>query len=138
MNSKMQMSTPTQAKFSKSKRTVILVIGFICLALGILGIVVPLLPTTPFLLLAAACFLRASNQLYQWLINHKLFGLYIRNYREHKAIPLKIQISSIALLWITMVISMVYVVDSLAVQVILALIGLGVTIHILYYRTLQE
>ena len=138
MNLSKQKTNPKQAQLSKTKKTVILVIGFICLALGILGIVVPLLPTTPFLLLAAACFVRASDRLYQWLINHKLFGLYIRNYREHRAISLKIKISSIALLWITILFSMVYIVDSLAVRVILAIIGIGVTIHILHYKTLKE
>lgn len=138
MNPSEQQSIPRQARLSRTKRTVILLIGFVCLALGILGIVVPLLPTTPFLLLAAACFVRASDRMYQWLINHKLFGLYIRNYREHKAIPLKIKVTSVALLWITIIFSIVYVVDSMPVQVILALIGIGVTIHILHYKTLKE
>ena len=138
MNLSKQKTNPKQAQLSKTKKTVILVIGFICLALGILGIVVPLLPTTPFLLLAAACFVRASDRLYQWLINHKLFGLYIRNYREYKAIPLKMKISSIALLWITLIFSILYVVDSTAMKIILALIGIGVTIHILHYKTLRK
>ena len=138
MNASEQKTNPKQAPLSRTKKTVILVIGFICLALGILGIVVPLLPTTPFLLLAAACFVRASDRLYQWLINHKLFGLYIRNYREYKAIPLKMKISSIALLWITLIFSILYVVDSTAMKIILALIGIGVTIHILHYKTLRK
>lgn len=138
----MNPSTPQidvkQVALSKTKRTVILLIGFICLALGILGIFLPLLPTTPFLLLAAACFVRASDRLYQWLVNHKIFGLYIRNYREYKAIPLKMKISSIALLWITISFSILYVVDSTAMKIILALIGIGVTIHLLHYKTLKE
>lgn len=138
MNASEQKTNPKQAPLSRTKKTVILVIGFICLALGILGIVVPLLPTTPFLLLAAACFFRASDRLYQWLINHKLFGLYIRNYREYKAIPLKMKISSIVLLWITITFSILYVVDSTAMKIILALIGIGVTIHILHYKTLRK
>ena len=138
MNASEQKTNPKQAPLSRTKKTVILVIGFICLALGILGIVVPLLPTTPFLLLAAACFVRASDRLYQWLINHKIFGLYIRNYRDYKAIPLKMKISSIALLWITLIFSILYVVDSTAMKIILALIGIGVTIHILHYKTLRK
>ena len=138
MNPSEQKTKPKQAQLSRTKKKVILVVGFICLALGILGIVVPLLPTTPFLLLAAACFVRASDRLYQWLINHKLFGLYIRNYREYKAIPLKMKISSIALLWITITFSIIYVVDSTVMKIILALIGIGVTIHLLHYKTLRK
>ena len=138
MNSTTQKTEPKQAQLSKTKRMVLILTGLVCLALGILGIFIPLLPTTPFLLLAAACFFRASDRLYQWLINHKVFGLYIRNYREHKAIPLKMKITSIGLLWMTLLFSIFYIVNSIPVQILLALIGVGVTIHILHYKTLRN
>ena len=73
--------------------------GIFALSLGIIGIVVPLLPTTPFLLLAAACFVRSSEKLYAWLLHHKWFGEYIRHYREHRAITLRAKIVILVLLW---------------------------------------
>lgn len=66
-------------------RVALMLAGGLALAIGVVGVFVPLLPTTPFLLLAAACFFRSSDRLYSWLVNHKWLGSYIRNYREHRA-----------------------------------------------------
>ena len=71
------------------------------LALGIIGIFLPLLPTTPFLLLTAALYVRSSPRLYNRLLHHKYLGSYIRNFRENKAIPLRAKIISVSLIWIT-------------------------------------
>ena len=68
-------------------KTVCIILGTVSLALGIIGIFLPLLPTTPFLLLTAALYFRGSPRLYQWLLNHKCLGPYIRSFRENKAIP---------------------------------------------------
>ena len=68
--------------------------GTFFVGLGIIGIFLPLLPTTPFLLLAAACYARSSKRFYNWLLNNKWFGNYIKNYRERKGIPLQIKIIS--------------------------------------------
>lgn len=78
------------------------ILGCVALVLGIVGIFVPLLPTTPFLLLAAALWVRSSPRLYEWLITHRYFGEYIRNFRENRAIPMRAKIISIALMWGTM------------------------------------
>ena len=67
----------------------LIILGSICLMLGIIGIFLPLLPTTPFLLLAAALYFRSSERLYQWLIQQKHLVSYIRNFREFRAIPLR-------------------------------------------------
>ena len=80
----------------------LIILGSICLALGVIGIFLPLLPTTPFLLLSAALYFRSSEKLYQWLIRQKYLGTYIRNFREHRAIPLRAKIISIAMIWITL------------------------------------
>jgi len=106
------------------------------MALGIAGVFLPLLPTTPFLLLAAACYLKSSERLYNWLINNKWLGNYIENYREGRGVPLKVKVVSIALLWTTIGYSIAAVVHSVLVRVILILIAVGVTIHILSVRTL--
>ena len=119
-------------------KKLLVVIGFASLFLGIIGIAVPLLPTTPFLLLSYACFLRGSDRLYQWLVNNRLFGSYIRNYREHKAIPFKTKILAISLLWITILYSMLFILESVYIRILLTAIAVAVTIHILHFKTLDK
>ena len=97
----------------------------------------PLLPTTPFLLLAAACYLRSSQRFYNWLLGNRLLGSYIKNYLEGKGMPLRAKIFSISLLWITIGYSVIFVVEALPIRVVLALIAIGVTTHILHIRTFK-
>jgi uncharacterized membrane protein YbaN (DUF454 family) len=106
--------------------------------LGIIGVFIPFLPTTPFLLLAAGSFLKGSEHLYQWLITHKVFGGYIRNFREHKAIPKRTKILAVSTLWSTIFISIFFFTESLTLKWLLFGIGAAVTIHILHYKTLNE
>jgi len=111
-------------------------IGIISLMLGILGIFLPVLPTTPFLLLSAALFARGSARLHHWLLNHKVLGEYIRSFVEEKAIPLKVKIYSISLLWIVMLATIFTAVnDRLWLQILLVAISIGVTIHISAFKT---
>lgn len=108
------------------------------MGLGILGIFLPLLPTTPLLLLAAACYARSSERFYNWLLYNKWFGNYVRNYQERKGVPLKVKALSVSLLWLTIGYSVAFVVHSPLVRVILILVALGVTTHILSIRTLRQ
>lgn len=119
-------------------RWLLITIGVISVVLGTLGIFLPLLPTTPFLLLAAACFTRASRKLYCWLITHPWFGAYIRNYREHRAITLQTKIVSLSLLWLTIGYSVVAVIDILAVRILLVGIAVGVTTHLVRLKNLTR
>ena len=118
-------------------KTLCIVIGSISLALGILGIFLPLLPTTPFLLLTAALYFRGSPRLYNWLLSHRHFGPYIRNFRENKAIPLRAKIISLTLMWGTMSYCIFFLIPLLWVKILLALIAAGVTYHILSFKTLK-
>ena len=120
------------------KKSILIAAGFLSLGLGLAGIILPILPTTPFLLLAAACFFRGSDRLYQRLMDHEVLGEHIRNFREHKAIPRSTKVSSIILLWITMLVSIFFVVDVLALRLLLGGIAVGVTLHILHYKTLDK
>lgn len=120
------------------KSTLWIVFGILAFSLGIIGVFIPFLPTTPFLLLAAGFFLKGSDRLYQWLINHKLFGKYIRNFREYKAIPIKTKIFAVSTLWATILASVLFFTKSLTLKGLLLGIGIGVTIHILHYKTLKE
>ena len=116
-----------------------IIIGCVSLALGVLGIFLPILPTTPFLLLSAALFARGSGRLYNWLLNHKVLGNYIRSFIEEKAISLKIKIYSISLMWTAILITIFTAVnEKLWLQILLAAIALGVTIHILSFKTKKE
>ncbi len=118
------------------KKMLFVITGAICLLLGITGIFLPVLPTTPFLLLSAALFARSSDRLYEWLINHKIFGEYIRNFREDKAISLQNKIISVSTLWLFMLYSIFFIVnEKWYLQVLLAGIALAVTIYILSFRT---
>jgi uncharacterized membrane protein YbaN (DUF454 family) len=119
-------------------RALLLAAGTISLALGAIGVVVPLLPTTPFLLLAAACYLRSSDRMHSWLINNKWFGSYIKNYQEGKGIPLKTKILAVSFLWITIVISAFFVMKILWVQIILLAIATGVSVHIIRLPTFKN
>ena len=113
-------------------------LGSVCVGLGILGIFLPVLPTTPFLLLAAACYMKGSRRFYNWLINHRLLGRYIRYYREGRGIPIRSKIISVVFIWITIGFSVGFVVPILALKILLAAIALSVSIFILSRKTLKE
>ena len=120
-------------------RIFLIIIGSVSLALGILGIFLPMLPTTPFLLLSAAAWVKASPSLYEWLINHRVFGEYIRNYREHRAIPLRVKVLSVSLVWLTIGYSIFAVVDKWWwAQVLLLLLAIAISWHILSFATLEK
>lgn len=114
-----------------------ILLGSLSLVLGIIGIFLPLLPTTPFLLLTAALYVRSSPRLYNWLLRQKHLGPYIRNFREHKAIPLKAKIISISLIWITILYCVIFILPYWWLKVLLLLIAAGTSYHILSFKTLK-
>lgn len=120
---------------SKLKKTLLITAGLISMGLGIIGIFIPLLPTTVFFLLAAYCFAESSEKFYSWLLNNKWFGSYIKNYRDKKGITLRTKIVSISLLWITISYSAFILVQNFYVRIVLLIIATGVTIHLLTIRT---
>lgn len=109
--------------------------GLLALVLGIVGIFLPILPTTPLLLLASFLFLKSSKPLYDWLMNHPRLGPYIRNFMVHKSIPLKIKIISVSMVWITLLYCAVAVAEHWAFRLFFVLLAAGITIHILSYKT---
>ena len=113
------------------------ILGLIALGLGVLGAFLPVLPTTPFLLLSAALFLRGNKRLYDWLLNHHKLGTYISNFMVHKAIPLRVKIVSIAALWITLSYCAVFVAQHWGLRAAFMIIAVAVTLHILSYKTLK-
>lgn len=121
----------------KLKKYLYISLGTLSLILGSIGIVLPLLPTTPFLLVSAFFYLRSSRKLYDWLLNHKLFGIYIYSYINYHAIDLKTKIASISLLWITLSISMV-IVNNIYLTLLLTTIAIAVSTHLLMLKTLSK
>ncbi len=118
---------------NKFKRKLYYIAGTSCLIFGVIGIFFPILPTTPFLLLAATCYARSSESAYNWLLNNKIFGKYIRDYRDGKGLPLKVKIITITLLWITILISLIFI-KIFWVQILLIIIAIIVSIHVALIR----
>jgi hypothetical protein len=113
-------------------------VGMLSVGLAAAGLVLPLLPTTPFLLLAGACFARSSDRHYQRLMNHPAFGPILRRYREHRAISRKVKIATLVLLWGTIGPTAIFVASSLALRVVLLSIAAIVTVFILRHRSEPE
>ena len=118
-------------------RLLILAVGWLSVALGVVGIFLPLLPTTPFLLLSAACFLRTSPRFYHWLVNHPRLGKYVIYYLDGKGLPLKAKIFTLLLMWTTLLSTAFLLVPRTSLQILLPLIGCGVSLYILRQPTLQ-
>ena len=120
-------------------RALLLILGTVSLVLGSVGIVLPILPTTPFLLLAAACYLRSSDRMHKWLLSNRWFGEYIRNYQEGRGIPMKTKIVAVTVLWATILYSTFFALDEILIaQVALLLIALGVSVHLIRLPTLKK
>ena len=114
----------------KPVKILLITLGTFLIGISIVGIFIPVLPTTPLLLLAAALYAKSSRRFYNWLINNRILGRYIKDYREGKGIPLKVKIIAISILWITIGYSAIFAIDILWVRILLVLIAVGVTIHI--------
>jgi uncharacterized membrane protein YbaN (DUF454 family) len=116
-------------------RYFLFIAGGLSLGLGILGVFLPLLPTTPFLLLSSACFIKSSPRLYSWMINHRVFGMYLRLYMKYRGITKKSKTITIFILWGSIIISIILV-DILWVRILLTFIAAAVSLHILTLKTI--
>lgn len=103
--------------------------GWLAMVLAVLGVILPLLPTTPFVLLAATCFAKSSPKFHAWLLNQKFFGEIIRNYQTYGGMTLKSKKQAILLIWIGMSISIILM-QKLMVAFILIAIGLSVSTYL--------
>jgi uncharacterized membrane protein YbaN (DUF454 family) len=119
------------------KRYLLIVAGVASVCAGTAGLFIPLLPTTPFLLLALFCFARSSPRLHCWLMNHRIFGAHLTNYLKHRAIVLSIKVLSIAFLWCSLAVSMILV-DNPYIRAAMMVIGIAVTVHLLSLRVITK
>lgn len=118
-------------------RYALLVIGWFSVALGVIGIFLPVLPTTPFLLLAAACFVRSSRRFYEWLVMHPRLGPWFRDYLEGNGIPLKAKIYTISTMWLSISVSC-WLVPLLWARIGMLISATLVTLYILRLKTLSS
>jgi uncharacterized membrane protein YbaN (DUF454 family) len=116
------------------KRKLLIGAGTLSTGLGIIGIFVPILPTTPFLLLAAACYMRSSERFYRWLISNRIFGAYVRNYIEGRGMPIRIKVLTILVLWLTIGLTATFGVQNMVIRILLICVALGVTTHIILIK----
>ena len=145
MGEKKTFASACKEQGRKIVKTLWFIAGTICVVLGAVGIVLPILPTTPFLLAAAACYYKSSERMHRWLLNNKWFGEYIRNYTEGRGLPMKTKIAALTVLWITIVFSTVFMLGRLLpaqlvlpMQLIMVAIAIAVSIHILRRPTFKR
>lgn len=122
---------------SKVKKILFILIGTISLGLGCIGIVLPILPTTPFLLLSVACYYKGSKRMHSLLLNNKLFGSYIRNYKDGNGLPLKTKILTLVFLWVVISYSAFFIVNILIFQILMYIVAISVSIHVIKLPTLS-
>lgn len=113
-------------------------VGTLFLALGLVGIPLPLLPTTPFLLIAAACYLRGSKRMYSWMMKNRYFGHYLRDYLEGNGLAIRTKVVALSMLWGVITLSAAFATESTIVRIGLLAVAIGVTIHLLTLKTKRE
>jgi len=120
------------------KNKIFLALGIFFCALGMIGIVVPVLPTTPFLLLAAYFFGRSSERALHWMMHNRWLGAYVRNYREGRGIALRDKIFTLALLWLTILATVIFWLENSWLRAFLLLVATCVTVHLARTKTYRS
>ena len=105
-------------------KAVWVIAGSVFVVLGAFGVILPGLPTTPFLILAAACYIRSSQKLYDWLIANKTFGPYLRDYREGKGIPKRAKKIALVMMTIFVGYAVLFALDDLFVRIVVLILGM--------------
>ena len=124
-----------RAELSKFYRYVYLMSGILLVVIGIIGIFLPILPTTIFLILASACFVKGSPRANEWLRDHKILGAYIKNYQDKSGLTIRAKVLNIAVLWLMILSSAFLFTEELFIRLLLIAIAVGVTIHLLMVKT---
>lgn len=114
----------------RGMRLLLLLLGVLFVAIGVAGVFLPVLPTTPFMLVAAACFARSSDRFYDWLLGHPVLGTTVREWREHRSIPRRVKWTAIGAMAITLTVSIVFFVPYPEIEIALASFGLGLALYL--------
>lgn len=113
-------------------------LGTLFLGIGIIGIPLPILPTTPFLLLAAACYIRGSPRMYRWMMTNRYFGRYLKDYSEGSGISRRAKAVALAVLWGLIGLSALLATENLIIRLVLLAVAAAVTVHLLTLRTKSQ
>lgn len=127
-----------QIASNEIKRYLYLTSGILLTGVGVIGIVLPVLPTTIFLLLASMCFIKSSPKANEWLRNHRIFGAYIKNYQDNSGLSIQAKFFNLLYLWVMILISAYFLTNELYIKILLLIIAIGVTIHILMIKTKRQ
>jgi uncharacterized membrane protein YbaN (DUF454 family) len=120
------------------RKAILIFVGTVCVGLGVLGMFLPLLPTTVFLLMAAYCYSKSSEKFHSWLLTNRLCGKYISNYRSGRGISMRQKLSTVAVLWLSIGFSIWLTAAGFWLTVLLLAVAIGVTIHIFWLKTLRD
>ena len=134
----MHQVEPQSGQLSGFYRYLYFISGVLLVAIGVIGIFLPILPTTIFLILASACFIKSSSRANEWLRNHKVLGMYIKNYQDKTGLTIKSKIFNITFLWIMISVSALFFTELLYIRLLLFTIAVGVTIHLVMVKTKQN
>ncbi len=125
-------------KYNSPSKLLLIVLGWVFVGLGVIGIFLPLMPTTIFMIIAAWCFARSSDKFYKWLIYHPRFGKTIRDFHERKGMTLKSKISAIVMMVLAISISAIFFTQKIFVRIILFSIAIGVAVYIASLKTIKS
>ena len=120
------------------RKVLLIFFGTVFVGLGVLGMFLPLMPTTVFLLLAAYCYSKSSERFHDWLLTNRWCGKYIRNYKDGRGMTVRDKATSLTLLWASILVSMWFVAGKLWLVLLLAAVAVAVTVHLLWIRTRRE
>jgi len=122
----MTVESDVQLHRSRFVRGLLIVAGTVSVGLGIAGIFLPLLPTTGFMLIAAACYARASERFYRWLLGNRLCGPAIREWREHRSVPRRAKRTALTMIVVTFAVTITFFLPNPVLRGVVALVGVGV------------
>lgn len=119
------------------KRILLLTFGFVTMGLGFVGVFLPLLPTTPFLLVSLACFMKSSERMHHFVMTNKYLAPYVKEYASRDGIPKRAKIRAIVLIWITISFTAFVVIDKVLLRVMLYVIAISVSTYIWTRKTAE-
>ncbi len=130
---------PVEGRVSgKMMRGVYVVVGTIALVIGAIGIFLPVIPTTPLVILAAACYYRGSERLHAWILSSRRFGETIKNYQEGRGLTRDTKVRAISMMWASIIISAWFFVSNLFVRVAMIGVAIGVTVYLVRLPTMEK
>lgn len=120
------------------KKAILMTIGSISLVLGFIGVFLPVIPTTPFVLVPLACFMNTSEKMHHFVMTNKHLGPYARAYANGEGIPKRAKLKAVFLIWITIGFSVIFVLDKLPLRIMLLVIATIVSTYIVTRPTVEE